>query len=55
MHSRQPWVGERQVLAALWDDVGRVDDFSQGKKILGSSPRKPVINEQDISRYEAQY
>lgn len=34
MHSRQPWVGKRTVLAALWDQGGRIEDFEEGKSIL---------------------
>ncbi|KAF2791864.1 Clavaminate synthase-like protein [Melanomma pulvis-pyrius CBS 109.77] len=34
MHSRRPWVGKRTVLAALWDQEGRIDDFPEGLKIL---------------------
>jgi len=36
MHSRKPWVGDRRVLAALWDDAGakRVGDFEEGQNIL---------------------
>lgn len=36
MHSRKPWVGKRTVLAALWDDGGRIGDFPEGKRILDS-------------------
>lgn len=46
MHSRRPWKGERQVLAALWDQDGRVDDFPEGKAILKDIPRKPIVVEQ---------
>ncbi len=42
MHSRVPWKGQRQVLAALWDADGRIGDSEEGKKILEQSPRKPV-------------
>ncbi|KAH6692453.1 hypothetical protein F5X68DRAFT_250655 [Plectosphaerella plurivora] len=42
MHSRRAWKGERQVLAALWDKEGRVDDFAEGKAILSGIPRRPV-------------
>ncbi|KAL2813582.1 hypothetical protein BJX63DRAFT_431923 [Aspergillus granulosus] len=43
-HSRQPWVGERLVLAALWDDDdGRVGDFPEGLKLLRHAPRVPVV------------
>ncbi|TVY20316.1 Clavaminate synthase-like protein [Lachnellula arida] len=31
MHSRRPWTGERKVLAALWDEEGRIGDFEEGK------------------------
>jgi hypothetical protein len=34
MHSRRPWAGKRTVLAALWDERGRIEDFEEGKKIL---------------------
>lgn len=34
MHSRRPWVGERTVLAALWDEKDRIADFDEGKRIL---------------------
>ncbi|KAF2711404.1 Clavaminate synthase-like protein [Pleomassaria siparia CBS 279.74] len=34
MHSRRPWTGKRTVLAALWDQKGRVEDFDEGKAIL---------------------
>ncbi|EFQ34599.1 uncharacterized protein GLRG_09743 [Colletotrichum graminicola M1.001] len=30
MHSRKPWNGTRQVLAALWDGDGRMRDFPEG-------------------------
>ncbi|KEZ41886.1 hypothetical protein SAPIO_CDS6575 [Scedosporium apiospermum] len=43
MHSRSPWKGQRQVLAALWDEDGRIDDFFEGKKILERRPRRPII------------
>lgn len=33
MHSRKPWVGERVVLAALWDHEGRVEDFEEGERL----------------------
>ncbi|CAM1502326.1 Fc.00g043100.m01.CDS01 [Cosmosporella sp. VM-42] len=42
MHSRQPWKGERQVLAALWDDTDRIEDFPAGVELLKSSPRVPI-------------
>jgi hypothetical protein len=42
MHSRRAWKGERQVLAALWDQDGRIDDFAEGKAILNGIPRRPV-------------
>ncbi|KAF2017506.1 Clavaminate synthase-like protein [Aaosphaeria arxii CBS 175.79] len=35
MHSRRPWIGKRTVLAALWDQEGRIGDFNEGKKIQG--------------------
>ncbi|GKT49484.1 clavaminate synthase-like protein At3g21360 [Colletotrichum spaethianum] len=41
MHSRKPWKGTRQVLAALWDDDGRIRDFPEGVELLKSSPRVP--------------
>ncbi|TDZ16834.1 Clavaminate synthase-like protein [Colletotrichum orbiculare MAFF 240422] len=41
MHSRKPWKGQRQVLAALWDDDGRIRDFPEGLGILEKSPRVP--------------
>ncbi|KAL2837097.1 hypothetical protein BJX68DRAFT_259710 [Aspergillus pseudodeflectus] len=43
-HSRQPWVGERQVLAALWDDdeEERIGDFPEGSELLRNAPRVPV-------------
>ncbi|KAF6835561.1 taurine catabolism dioxygenase [Colletotrichum plurivorum] len=41
MHSRKPWKGQRQVLAALWDDDGRIRDFPEGLELLKSSPRVP--------------
>ncbi|KAF4918698.1 Clavaminate synthase-like protein [Colletotrichum viniferum] len=41
MHSRKPWKGERQVLAALWDDDGRIRDFPEGVELLKGSPRVP--------------
>ncbi|TVY91995.1 Clavaminate synthase-like protein [Lachnellula willkommii] len=31
MHSRRPWTGERKVLAALWDEEGRIGEFEEGK------------------------
>ncbi|KAF2115382.1 hypothetical protein BDV96DRAFT_687324 [Lophiotrema nucula] len=34
MHSRRPWTGKRTVLAALWDQKGRVEDFQEGVNIL---------------------
>ncbi|KAL2207086.1 Clavaminate synthase-like protein, partial [Sarocladium strictum] len=40
-HSRKPWKGERQVLAALWDDDGRVKDFEEGEKLLKAAPKLP--------------
>ncbi|CAH0053819.1 unnamed protein product [Clonostachys solani] len=43
MHSRSPWKGERKVLAALWDEDGRVDDFAEGKEILKEIPRRPIL------------
>lgn len=52
MHSRQPWKGERQVLAALWDEDDRIGDFPEGLKLLESSPRVPVTDPSDILRYE---
>ncbi|KIL87824.1 hypothetical protein FAVG1_08703 [Fusarium avenaceum] len=42
-HSRKSWKGQRQVLAALWDDDGRVDDFPEGKRLLENAPRIPII------------
>ncbi|KAL4873982.1 hypothetical protein BDV12DRAFT_181873 [Aspergillus spectabilis] len=46
-HSREPWVGERQVLAALWDDneEGWIMDFPKGVEILRRVPRVPVVAE----------
>ncbi|UQC91297.1 uncharacterized protein CLUP02_16831 [Colletotrichum lupini] len=41
MHSRKPWKGQRQVLAALWDDDGRIRDFPEGLELLKGSPRVP--------------
>ncbi|KAL3440269.1 hypothetical protein BJX65DRAFT_314968 [Aspergillus insuetus] len=43
-HSRQPWVGERQVLAALWDDgkEKRIGDFPEGVELLKLAPKVPV-------------
>ncbi|KAK1988191.1 hypothetical protein LZ30DRAFT_578727 [Colletotrichum cereale] len=41
MHSRRPWKGTRQVLAALWADDGRVRDFPEGLELLKTSPRVP--------------
>jgi hypothetical protein len=43
MHSRNPWKGHRQVLAALWDHDGRIDDYDEGQKILESSPKVPIV------------
>ncbi|KAF7557798.1 hypothetical protein G7Z17_g406 [Cylindrodendrum hubeiense] len=43
LHSRSAWKGERQVLAALWDQDGRVDDYDEGKEILKASPFRPII------------
>lgn len=43
MHSRKPWQGKRTVLAALWDEDGRIEDFPEGKEILKSSPREPIL------------
>lgn len=42
MHSRKPWAGKRTVLAALWDDEGRIGDFPEGERILERSPRRPI-------------
>lgn len=42
MHSRKPWQGKRTVLAALWDEDGRIDDFPEGEEILKTSPREPI-------------
>jgi hypothetical protein len=42
-HSRKPWKGERQVLAALWDDNGRVSDFPEGERLLARAPRRPML------------
>ncbi|KAJ3548031.1 hypothetical protein NM208_g1207 [Fusarium decemcellulare] len=44
-HSRKPWKGTRQVLAALWDDDGRVGDFPEGIKLLANAPRIPIESE----------
>ncbi|KAL3492441.1 hypothetical protein BJX62DRAFT_250638 [Aspergillus germanicus] len=43
-HSRQPWVGERQVLAALWDDEEeeQIGDFPEGVELLKLAPKVPV-------------
>jgi hypothetical protein len=43
-HSRQPWVGERQVLAALWDDdkEERISDFPEGVELLKLAPKVTV-------------
>ncbi|CCF46973.1 hypothetical protein CH063_00646 [Colletotrichum higginsianum] len=45
MHSRKPWKGTRQVLAALWDDDDgndrRIRDFPEGLELLKASPRVP--------------
>ncbi|KAF4972484.1 hypothetical protein FSARC_956 [Fusarium sarcochroum] len=43
-HSRKPWKGKRQVLAALWDDDGRINDFPEGKTLLENAPRIPIVN-----------
>ncbi|KAL4784580.1 hypothetical protein BJX76DRAFT_367559 [Aspergillus varians] len=42
-HSRRPWIGERQVLAALWDDEGRIGDFAEGIELLREAPRVPIV------------
>ncbi|KAF2814020.1 Clavaminate synthase-like protein [Mytilinidion resinicola] len=42
-HSRSPWVGNRTVLAALWDEDGKIGDFEEGIEILESSPRVPIV------------
>ncbi|CZR57569.1 uncharacterized protein PAC_07458 [Phialocephala subalpina] len=42
MHSRKPWTGERKVLAALWDQDGRIGDFEEGVEILKGAPRIPI-------------
>ncbi|KAH8661684.1 hypothetical protein BGZ60DRAFT_413717 [Tricladium varicosporioides] len=42
MHSRSPWKGKRTVLAALWDDYERVEDYPEGEEILKGSPRDPI-------------
>jgi hypothetical protein len=41
MHSRKPWVGDRRVLAALWDDAGakREGDFEEGRRLLDERSR----------------
>ncbi|KAJ5354921.1 hypothetical protein N7541_005965 [Penicillium brevicompactum] len=44
-HSRQPWKGTRLVLAALWEDEGRVEDFPEGRELLSRAPRFPIIEE----------
>ncbi|KAL4907091.1 hypothetical protein BDW74DRAFT_167095 [Aspergillus multicolor] len=42
-HSRQPWEGDRQVLAALWDDDEvRIRDYPEGAALLRDSPRNPA-------------
>ncbi|KAH6644525.1 hypothetical protein C7974DRAFT_439894 [Boeremia exigua] len=33
MHSRKPWVGDRVVLAALWDQEGRIADLAEGERL----------------------
>lgn len=43
MHSRKPWQGKRTVLAALWDEEGRIADTKQGLEILKGSPREPIV------------
>ena len=48
-HSRKPWKGERQVLAALWDDDARVSDFAEGKQLLADAPRKPIKDDEEAS------
>ncbi|KAL5001089.1 hypothetical protein BDV10DRAFT_182651 [Aspergillus recurvatus] len=47
-HSRRPWKGDRQVLAALWDDddreeYRRIQDFPEGLEILRGALRAPVV------------
>ncbi|KAF5677465.1 taurine catabolism dioxygenase [Fusarium circinatum] len=42
MHSRRPWKGKRQVLAALWDQEGRVEDYAEGHAILKDIPKRPI-------------
>ncbi|KAF1998131.1 Clavaminate synthase-like protein [Amniculicola lignicola CBS 123094] len=44
MHSRRPWSGDRTVLAALWDQKGRIGDFPEGTRIIdprGGEKLKP--------------
>ncbi|KAK1624721.1 hypothetical protein BDP81DRAFT_382519 [Colletotrichum phormii] len=48
MHSRNPWKGQRQVLAALWDDDGRIRDFPEGLELLKSSPRVPRTESDEV-------
>jgi hypothetical protein len=31
MHSRRAWTGKRTVLAALWDEKGRIGDLNSGE------------------------
>lgn len=31
MHSRKPWTGQRVILAALWDQGGRIKDYEEDK------------------------
>ncbi|KAL3458991.1 hypothetical protein BJX64DRAFT_291653 [Aspergillus heterothallicus] len=51
-HSRQPWVGERRVLAALWDDEaeGRVGDFPEGLELLKQAPRVPIVEDTELEK-----
>ncbi|KAL2848187.1 hypothetical protein BJY01DRAFT_262763 [Aspergillus pseudoustus] len=44
-HSRQPWVGERLVLAALWDDDRgeRIGDVPEGLELLRQAPKFPIV------------
>ncbi|CRG83305.1 hypothetical protein PISL3812_00656 [Talaromyces islandicus] len=47
-HSRKPWKGTRQVLAALWDDDGRVGDFPEGLNLLERVPRVPILEPKQV-------
>ncbi|TVY81454.1 Clavaminate synthase-like protein [Lachnellula suecica] len=45
IHSRAAWTGQRTVLAALWDEEGRIGDFAEGEEILKGSPSRPIVAE----------